>query len=196
MADNSRKNIMSIGKIICSIDKLLIEGKEQRLKAKLSKQIKNSIFTDDILAKLNECDFTGIIDEEESVVKLFDSIFPIFINDNNATFRLYKHKIEVDLSDDMKDRYIYMFSDGRLTSGLFQCFSIGDNEYLYGIKRIIDVIPLFKRELLSTLANFKDNIDKHNCEIKNFEGREDLAEKNYSELNSYLTERIANERKL
>ena len=111
MADNSRKNIMSIGKIICSIDKLLIEGKEQRLKAKLSKQIKNSIFTDDILAKLNECDFTGIIDEEESVVKLFDSIFPIFINDNNATFRLYKHKIEVDLSDDMKDRYIYMFSN-------------------------------------------------------------------------------------
>ena len=196
MADNSRKNIMSIGKIICSIDKLLIEGKEQRLKAKLSKQIKNSIFTDDILAKLNECDFTGIIDEEESVVKLFDSTFPIFINDNNATFRLYKHKIEVDLSDDMKDRYIYMFSDGRLTSGLFQCFYIGDNEYLYGIKRIIDVIPLFKRELLSTLANFKDNIDKHNCEIKNFEGREDLAEKNYSELNSYLTEKIANERKL
>ena len=184
MADNSRKNIMSIGKIICSIDRLLIEGKEQRLKAKLSKQIKNSIFTNDILAKLNECDFTGIIDEEESVVKLFDSIFPIFINDNNATFRLYKHKIEVDLSDDMKDRYIYMFSDGRLTSGLFQCFSIGDNEYLY------------KRELLSTLANFKDNIDKHNCEIKNFEGREDLAEKNYSELNSYLTEKIANERKL
>ena len=89
-----------------------------------------------------------------------------------------------------------MFSDGRLTSGLFQCFSIGDNEYLYGIKRIIDVIPLFKRELLSTLANFKDNIDKPNCEIKNFEGREDLAEKNYSELNSYLTEKIANERKL
>lgn len=196
MADNLRKNRMSIENIICSIDKLLIEGKEQKLKAKLSKQIKNSIFTDDILAKLNECDFTGIVDEEESVVKLFDSIFPIFINDNNVTFRLYKHKIEVDLSDEMKDRYIYMLSDGRLTSGLFQCFCISDDEYLYGIKRIIDVIPLFKKELLSTLANFKDNIDKHNCEIKNFKGSEELAEKNYYELNSYLAEKIADERKL
>ena len=45
MAYNSRKKIMPIEKILYSIDNLLIEGKEQKLKGKLAKKIKNSIFT-------------------------------------------------------------------------------------------------------------------------------------------------------
>ena len=61
---------------------------------------------------MNEYDFSEILDEDQSVVKLFDSIFPIFVKKDNTIFRLYKHKIEVDLSDEMKDRYIYMFNDG------------------------------------------------------------------------------------
>lgn len=154
---NQRKKIMPIQKILYSIDNLLIEGKEQKLKVKIARKIKNSIFVEEIISKLNECDFTGLIDEEDNILKLFDSIFPIFITKDNITFRLYKHKIEVDLSDNMKDRYIYMFSDGRLTSGLFQCYSISDDEYVYRIKKIIDIIPLIKEELLSTISSFRKN---------------------------------------
>lgn len=187
MADNSKNNIMPIKKILCSIDNLLIEGKEQKLKAKLSRQIKNAIFTEDILTQLNECDFAGIADEKDNVVRLFESMFPIFVKKENSIFRLYKHKIEVDLSDEMKDRYIYMFSDGRFTSGEFQCYSISDDEYVYGIKKIIDIIPLIKKELQNTILSFKTNIDKHNDKLNNFKDREKIAEKNYNELNLYLT---------
>lgn len=187
MADNSKNNIMPIKKILCSIDNLLIEGKEQKLKAKLSRQIKNAIFTEDILTQLNECDFAGIADEKDNVVRLFESMFPIFVKKENSIFRLYKHKIEVDLSDEMKERYIYMFSDGRFTSGEFQCYSISDDEYVYGIKKIIDIIPLIKKELQNTILSFKTNIDKHNDKLNNFKDREKIAEKNYNELNLYLT---------
>lgn len=183
---NQRKKIMPIQKILYSIDNLLIEGKEQKLKVKIARKIKNSIFVEEIISKLNECDFTGLIDEEDNILKLFDSIFPIFITKDNITFRLYKHKIEVDLSDNMKDRYIYMFSDGRLTSGLFQCYSISDDEYVYGIKKIIDVIPLIKEELLSTISSFRKNIENKNIKMINIKKREELAEKNYDELNSYF----------
>lgn len=183
---NQRKKIMPIQKILYSIDNLLIEGKEQKLKVKIARKIKNSIFVEEIISKLNECDFTGLIDEEDNILKLFDSIFPIFITRDNITFRLYKHKIEVDLSDNMKDRYIYMFSDGRLTSGLFQCYSISDDEYVYGIKKIIDVIPLIKEELLSTISSFRKNIENKNIKMINIKKREELAEKNYDELNSYF----------
>lgn len=86
MAYNSRKKIMPIEKILYSIDNLLIEGKEQKLKGKLAKKIKNSIFTEEILSKLHECDFTGLIDEEDNVLKLFESIFPIFIKKGNTIF--------------------------------------------------------------------------------------------------------------
>ena len=187
MADNSKNNIMPIKKILCSIDNLLIEGKEQKLKAKLSRQIKNAIFTEDILTQLNECDFAGIADEKDNVVRLFESMFPIFVKKENSIFRLYKHKIEVDLSDEMKDRYIYMFSDGRFTSGEFQCYSIIDDEYVYGIKKIIDIIPIIKKELQNTILSFKNNIDKHNDKLNNYKDRERIAEKNYNELDLYLT---------
>lgn len=121
--NNYKKGESPINKLFSSIDNLLIEEREQRLKVKLGKEIKNSIFTDEIIMKLNENDFSGLIDEEDNnMAMLFSSIFPVFIKSRDVVFRLYKHKIEVNLSDEMSDRYIYIFSDGRLTSGLFQCF--------------------------------------------------------------------------
>ena len=186
--NNSSKGIGLINKLFNSIDNLLIEGREQRLKLKLSKEIKNSIFTDEIVMKLNENDFSGLIDQEDNnIAMLFSSIFPIFIKKGDIIFRLYKHKIEVDLSDEMNDRYIYIFSDGRLTSGLFQCFTLSDDEYIYGVKRIIDSIPLFKTAIINTLENFQKNIDIHNNKIENLKNREPLAEKNYNELLNYLS---------
>lgn len=168
-----------------SIDNLLSEEKEQKLKSKLGSKIKDAIFTEKILEKLNEHDFTGIADEEEDIVMLFSTIFPIFVKKDDVVFRLYKHKIEVDLSDEMQDRYIYIFSDGRLTSGLFKCFNISDDEYVYGIKRIIDVIPLFKKEILETLSNYDKNISESYVE-NNLKPRIEVAEKNYNELMEYL----------
>ena len=186
--NNSSKGIGPFNKLFNSIDNLLIEGREQRLKLKLSKEIKNSIFTDEIVMKLNENDFSGLIDQEDNnIATLFSSIFPIFIKKGDTIFRLYKHKVEVDLSDEMNDRYIYIFSDGRLTSGLFQCFTLSDDEYIYGVKRIIDSIPLFKTAIINTLENFQKNIDVHNDKIENLKNREPLAEKNYNELLNYLS---------
>ena len=194
--NNSKKGIGPFNKLFNSIDNLLIEEREQRLKLRLAKEIKNSIFTDEIVLKLNENDFSGVIDIDEednnNITTLFSSIFPIFINKGDIIFRLYKHKIEVDLSDEMNDRYIYIFSDGRLTSGLFQCFTLSDDEYIYGVKRIIDSIPLFKTAIINTLENFQKNIDIHNDKIENLKNREPLAEKNYNELLSYLSEKREN----
>lgn len=186
--NNSEKNIKKISRLFSSIDNFLIEGKEQKLKMTLGKKIKDCIFTDEILTRINEHDFTGVVDKEEDVVVLFSTIFPIFIKEDDTIFRLYKHKIEVDLSDEMKDRYIYMFSDGRLTSGLFKCYNISDDEYVYGIKRIIDVIPLFKSAILETLSNYESIINSNN-KIKDLKSRESLAENNYDELVSYLLEK-------
>lgn len=185
--NNSKKSIGTFNKLFSSIDNLLNEEKEQKLKLKLGKEIKKSIFTDEIIEKLNENDFSGLIDEENNIEKLFSSIFPIFVKKGNSVFRLYKHKIEVDLSDEISDRYIYVFSDGRLTSGLFQCFAISDDEYVYGIKKIIDIIPLFKTSIIKTLENFKSNIAILNNKIENSKNRAPLAEKNYNELLSYLS---------
>ena len=193
MIDNESNVAKSSGpfdKLFNSIDNLLIEEKEQRLKIKLAKQIKSSIFTDEIVMKLNENDFSGLMDTEgNNIVTLFSSIFPIFIKKGDTIFRLYKHKIEVDLSDEMSDRYIYMFSDGRLTSGLFQCFNLSEDEYVYGTKRIIDAVPVFKTAIINTLENFKKNIDINNDKIENLKNKKSLAEKNYNELISYLSEK-------
>ena len=73
----SNKKLSHIDKILESIDSLLIENKEQKLKTKLAEKIRESIFTDEIVTKMNECDFSEILEEDQSVVKLFDSIFPI-----------------------------------------------------------------------------------------------------------------------
>lgn len=85
-----------------------------------------------------------------------------------------------------------MLSDGRLTSGLFQCYGISQDEYVYGIKKIIDVIPIIKEELMTTISNFRNNIEKQNVEINNIKEREELAEKNYKELSSYFLEKNSN----
>lgn len=194
MTDEKRLKLASIEKIKHSIDDFFMDGKEQKLKAKFSNKIKDSIFTDEVLIKLNECDFTGVTDEEDDIIKLFENIFPVFIKDGDSIFRLYKHKIEVDLSDEMKDRYIYMFSTGRLTSGLFQCFNLTDDEYVYGIKKIIDIIPKIREELLLTIDNFKNNIEtntkKNSEEIKRIKNRKKVAEENYNELEAYFSEKI------
>ena len=54
-----------------SIDNLLSEEKEQKLKAKLADKIKSKIFTEEILEKLNEHDFSGLADEEEDILMLY-----------------------------------------------------------------------------------------------------------------------------
>ena len=194
MADEKKIKLASIEKIKNSIDDFFMEGKEQKLKAKFSNKIKESIFTEEVVSKLNECDFTGVTDEEDDIIKLFENIFPVFVKSGDSIFRLYKHKIEVDLSDEMKDRYIYMFSNGRLTSGLFQCFSLTDDEYVYGIKKIIDIIPKIRQELLITIDNFKNNIEhnikKNNEEIKKIQDRKKMAEENYNELELYFSSKI------
>ncbi|AGF59380.1 hypothetical protein B0P06_002283 [Clostridium saccharoperbutylacetonicum] len=188
--DNSKKSGGTFNKLLNSLDNLLNEEKEQKLKLKLGKEIKNRIFTDEILTKLNENDFSDLIDKEENdITTLFSSIFPIFIKKNDIIFRLYKHKIEVNLSNEMSDRYIYIFADGRLTSGLFQCFTLSDDEYVYGVKKIIDVIPLFREAILNTLENFKKNIEIHNNKIAKSKNREPLVEKNYNELFNYLSKK-------
>ncbi|MFT8351693.1 hypothetical protein [Clostridium saccharoperbutylacetonicum] len=188
--DNSKKSGGTFNKLLNSLDNLLNEEKEQKLKLKLGKEIKNRIFTEEILTKLNENDFSDLIDKEENdITTLFSSIFPIFIKKDDIIFRLYKHKIEVNLSNEMSDRYIYIFADGRLTSGLFQCFTLSDDEYVYGVKKIIDVIPLFREAILNTLENFKKNIEIHNNKIAKSKNREPLVEKNYNELLNYLSKK-------
>lgn len=189
MSYDSKKRIMPIEKILSSIDNLLTESREQKFKSKLGRKIKDSIFTQEILSRLNECDFIEVAEEQDNIIKLFESIFPIFIKRDNIIFRLYKHKIEVDLSDEMKDRYIYMFSDGRFTSGLFQCYSMSQDEYVYGIKKIIDVIPMMKKELITTIEHFKNNFENNKDKMCNIQHRETLAEKNYNELSLYLSEK-------
>ncbi|WP_234121266.1 hypothetical protein [Clostridium hydrogenum] len=190
MTDNKgdcKKSTCAFNKLVESIDNLLTLEKEQKLKIKLAKEIKNSIFTSEIITELNENDFSGVSDEEENRMEvLFSSIFPVFIKKGDVIFRLYKHKIEVDLSYEMRDRYIYIFSDGRLTSGLFQCFSLSDDEYVYGVKQIIDAIPSFKNAIIDTLENYKSNIDIHNDRIQKSKSREQFSDKNYKELLDYL----------
>ena len=189
MSYDSKKRIMPIEKILSSIDNLLTESREQKFKSKLGRKIKDSIFTQEILSRLNECDFIEVAEEQDNIIKLFESIFPIFIKKDNTIFRLYKHKIEVDLSDEMKDRYIYMFSDGRFTSGLFQCYSMSQDEYVYGIKKIIDVIPMMRKELITTIEYFKNNFKNSKDKMCSIQDRESLAEKNYNELSLYLSEK-------
>ncbi len=184
--NNLKKSVVTIDKLFYSIDNLLIEEKEQKLKLRLAKEIKRSIFTNEIVEKFNEHDFSGFVDEESDIGELFSSIFPIFVERDNSIFRLYKHKIEIDPFDEMSDRYMYIFSDGRLTSGLFKCFTTSDDEYVYEIKRIIDIIPIFKTAILETLENFKNNIKIHRDKINNSKSIGQLAEINYDKLISYL----------
>ena len=169
-------------KLFNSIDNLFSDEKEQNLRSKLAKEIRKCIFTDDILERLNENDFSGLVEEEEEPMVLFSMIFPIFVEKNGVIFRLYKHKIEVDLSDEMSDRYIYIFSDGRLTSGLFQCFKLYDDEYMYGVKKIIDMIPGFKDTVKEALAALNNNEVFTKEKMGTFKERETIAKDNFNKL--------------
>ena len=171
-----------LNKLIDSIDNLLSDEKEQKLRIKLGKEIRKCIFTDDIVEKLNESDFSGLVEQEEEIDMLFSMIFPVFVEKEDVIFRLYKHKIEVDLSEEMSDRYIYMFSDGRLTSGLFQCFKLYDKEYVYVIKQIINVIPNFRETIKDELVNLDRKGEIHKQNVNCFNNNEILAEKNYKDL--------------
>lgn len=171
-----------LNKLFNSIDNLLSDEKEQKLRSKLGKEIRKFIFTDDIVERLNENDFSGLVEEEEEPMVLFSSIFPIFVEKNDVIFRLYKHKVEVDLSDEMSDRYIYIFADGRLTSGLFQCFKLYDDEYIYGVKKIIDMIPSFKETVKEALATLNNNETFTKEKMGTFKEREIIAKNNFNKL--------------
>ncbi|MBU3099967.1 MULTISPECIES: hypothetical protein [Clostridium] len=171
-----------LNKLFNSIDNLLSDEKEQNLRSKLGKEIRKCIFTDDIVERLNENDFSGMVEEEGESIALFSMIFPIFVEKNSVIFRLYKHKVEVDLSDEMSDRYIYIFSDGRLTSGLFQCFKLYDDEYMYGVKKIIDMIPSFKDTVKEALVTLNNNEVFTKEKMGTFKEREVIAKDNFNEL--------------
>ncbi|MCB2293314.1 hypothetical protein LGK95_07245 [Clostridium algoriphilum] len=177
-----------LNKLFDSIDNLLSDEKEQKLRSKLGKEIRKFIFTEEIVEKLNESDFTGLVEEGEETKVLFSTIFPIFVEKNDVIFRLYKHKVEVDLSDEMSDRYIYIFSDGRLTSGLFQCFKLYDDEYIYGVKKIINMIPSFKETVKETLVNLNNNEAFNKQEMGNVKDREIIAKNNYDKLLECLSQ--------
>lgn len=171
--------------LFSTLDNRLLIEKEQKLRTKLGNQIYNCIFSEDIMHKINLVDFSdiGLInDSNDERAFLFSTIFPVFIEKNGIAFRLYKHKIEVDLSDEMADRYIFIFSEGRLTSGLFQCFRLYDDEYVYGIKKIIQVIPELKKSILNALDNLEKSSEKFKRDMDDFKGKVNLAEKNYNEL--------------
>ena len=171
-----------LNKLIDSIDNVLSDEKEQKLRSKLGKEIRKCIFTDDIVKKLNESDFSGLVEQEEEIEVLFSMIFPVFIEKEDVIFRLYKHKIEVDLSDEMSDRYIYIFSDGRLTSGLFECFKLYDDEYVYGIKKIINIIPSLRETIKEELVNLDKSEKLNKQKMGDFKNSEIVAKKNFNEL--------------
>lgn len=167
MTSNSNKNTKNyIGNLVNSITKYISKGKEEELREKISTAIKGEIFSKDIEVRLNARDFSGVgplDDSSEEVAFLFSTIFPILIDDNGERFRLYKHKIEIALSGEMKDRFIYILSDGRLTSGEFRCYRLYEDEYVYIVKKIIQNIP----KLRDTLKLALKDLDKGINDIKN-----------------------------
>lgn len=180
------KKAKHLESIVNSIDKLVSTEKEQKLRSKLGNQIHDYIFDEEITDKLNLCDFSnlGIGDglEGEQLAFLFSTIFPVFIEEKDVVYRLYRHKIEVDLSDEIADRYIFIFSEGRLTSGLFQCFRLYDDEYVYGIKRIINVIPKLKQAILKELDNLERSNKNFKENVTDLKNKVEIAEKNYDTL--------------
>lgn len=159
----SKKETKShIGNLVNSITKYISKGKEEELREKVSNAIKEEIFSKDIEIRLNARDFSsiGLLDNStEELTFLFSTIFPVLIDDNGSRFRLYKHKIEIALSGEMDDRFIYILSDGRLTSGEFKCYRLYDDEYVYIVKRIIQNIPRLRERLKLALKDLDKSID-------------------------------------
>lgn len=175
-------------KLINSFDNLLLDEKQQKLKGRLGKKIREKVFTEDIITEINENDISGIMDEEEEMSYIFSSIFPVIIKKDNLIFRLYKHKIELDFSNEMRDRYIYIFNDGRLTSGAFKCYDLCDEEYLNQVRVIIAAIPDLKIGIVKALNCFKENKEMHHREIIKSKKRELVAKENFEKLLTILND--------
>lgn len=177
--NNEAKNY--IGNLVNSITSYISKGKEEELREKISTTIKREIFSKDIEICLNARDFSGIgplDDSTEEVDFLFSTTFPILIDDNGSRFRLYKHKIEIALSGDMKDRFIYILSDGRLTSGEFRCYRLYEDEYIYIVKKIIQNIPKLRNTLKLALKDLDKGIDNIKKKKQLSEQRLNKAEEN------------------
>lgn len=187
MADNIRDEIEKpVNKLLNSVSYLLNDEKERKLRTKLSNKIKDSIFTDKILKMLNEGDFSGLADEQEEAVFLFSMLFPVVVNENDIAFRLYRHKIEISFTDLPKERYIFSFSEGRLTSGLFDSFRLYDEKYVFVISKIINIIPLLKNAINDSYKDFLKKGFNHKEKIQHFRDKELIAEKNYEKLINLL----------
>lgn len=190
MTDNKREEIENpVNRLLDSIDYLLKDEKERKLRARLGSRIKNCIFTDAILTMLNEGDFSGLADEQDEIVFLFSTLFPVVVNERGVTFRLYRHKIEVNLTNDSEDRYIYNFSEGRLTSGLFDSFRLYNDEYVNVIKHIIHVFPLLKSAINNSYTDFKEKSFNHKEKIQHYREKEIIAERNFDYLITTLGEK-------
>ncbi|WP_026881620.1 hypothetical protein [Clostridium akagii] len=183
MTDKTKKNY--IEDIFNSIGNYVSKEKEEELREKVSISIKAKIFSDEIEECLNSRDFShvGLLDNSsDDKAFMFSTIFPIFIKVRDATFRLYKHKVEIMLSDDMKDRFVYIFSDGRLTSGEFKCYKLYEDEYVYIIKRIIENIPKFESALKEEIHNLDAEIDEVDKKKDTSKIQLDKAKNNYKLL--------------
>ncbi len=183
MIEKPKKNY--IEDIISSIGNYVSKEKEEELREKVSMSIKVKIFSSEVEDCLNSRDFShvGLLDNSsDDKTFMFSTIFPIFVKDREATFRLYKHKVEIMLSDSMKDRFIYIFSDGRLTSGEFKCYKLYEDEYVYIVKRIIENIPKFEAALKEEIDNLDSEIDEVHKKKDTSKIQIDKAKGNYKLL--------------
>jgi len=163
---SEKKSTMNkhIENIFNSIDNIVLTEKEQKLRVKLGTKIYNAIFTDDVTTRINIADFSDldlVNDKNNELAFLFSTIFPVFIK---------------------QDGVLFMFSDGRMTSGLFECFRLYDDEYIYGVKRIIKVIPLLKQAVIDALDSLSQNNKSLNTNITDLRNKVEIAKNNYKEL--------------
>lgn len=182
MHENQDNMETPISRLVDSIGYLLKDEKERKLRTKLGNAIKNCIFTDEIVTMLNEGDFSGLVDKQEEVVILFSMLFPVVVTINDTVFRLYRHKMEVDFSNASKDRYVFIFSDGRLTSGLFESYRLYDEQYVAVMMQIINALSLLKNSIKASYADFIRNGTNQMEKIQHYQKKEIIAEKNYDGL--------------
>jgi len=187
MIEKPKKNYLD--DIINSIGNYVSKEKEEELREKISMSIKAKIFSSEVEDCLNSRDFShvGLLDNSsDDRAFMFSTIFPIFVKVREATFRLYKHKVEIMLSDNMKDRFIYIFSDGRLTSGEFKCYKLYEEEYVYIIKRIIESIPKFELALKEEVDNLDAEVDEVDKKKDTSKVQIDKARENYKSIMDML----------
>lgn len=183
MTDKTKNSY--IGNLFNSIEDYVSKGKEEELREKISMTIKSKIFSEDIEECLNSRDFSdvGLLDNSvEDISFMFSTIFPIFIESRGATFRLYKHKVEIMLSDKMKDRFIYIFSEGRLTSGEFKCYKLYEDEYVYIVKRVIENIPEFREAIKKQIEGLDEGMGEFANKKTTSKKQLDKSKENYNAL--------------